>query len=125
MAKTAKTRSAINPINVKLGKGNKHGFYHDDVSKTYTEINEGKMPHTVLDILKNGGQMGVHEIALNSNLTTVRPDLATDDYGYSKTLPILMRDFEKAGLIETSKTNYTTLTSLGQAFFAHNVRPLV
>ena len=112
-----------NPIDVKLGKGNKHGFYHDDVAKDYTEINEGKMPHIVLQILEEAGQFGIHEVQLNQKLTNLRPDLVTDQYGYSKTLPMLERDFEKGALIEHRKGNYTTLTPLGKSFLAHNVRP--
>ncbi len=116
-------KNSNNPINVKLGKGNKHGFYHDDVTKAYTEINEGKMPHIVLQILKDAGQFGIHEIQLNQKLMALRPDLATDQYGYSKTLPLLERDFVKGALMENRKGNYSTLTPLGSSFLANNVRP--
>ena len=39
------------PLNIKLGTKKKGGFYHLDVEKEYTQIQKGRMPELVLQIL--------------------------------------------------------------------------
>ena len=117
-------------VKVKLGKGNKWGFYSDSVKKDVTEIEKDKMPYNVLDILRNPKskfeqQEGIAYNILNERILSIMPDLKTDDYGESVTLPFLLKDFEKAGLIKIKHNRglntRVKITRIGKQFINENV----
>jgi len=114
-------------VQVKLGSSSSRGFYSPDIEKEYTEIQEGKMPHTVLGILQRNIvtiELGITELGLSDSLLKVRPDLAVDEYGYSSTLPSLLKDFTKSKLVTLERGKYK-ITKLGVEFYKNNVQEAV
>jgi hypothetical protein len=112
------------PIMVKLGGNSERGFY-PETNKPYTEIVKGKMPHNVLSILSNdiiSLELGLSELTISDRLLIVQPDLAVDDYGYSTTLPMLLKDFIKGELVEKCKNGKFKITKIGLLFVKHNTK---
>lgn len=112
---------------VKLGTAKTHGFYSINVEKEYTEIHEGKMPHTVLCILSESPViigLGLNPLTISDKLLKIRSDLAVDDYGYSTTLPTLLKDFMAGDLVEKVQGKFR-ITPLGLKFLKENVIPTI
>lgn len=110
------------PMMIKLGTKNS-GFYHEGINKEYTELQMDKMPYQVLSILQGDivtQEIGISTLTLSDRLLKIRPDLAIDDYGYSTTLPILLKDFEKAELVELYRGK-VKITPLGIRFSKSNI----
>jgi len=117
------TPSSIQKVQVKLGSSKSRGFYSMDIDKPYTEIQANKMPYNVLSILQSdiiSREIGVTELTLSDKLLRIQPDLAVDQYGYSSTLPILLKDFIAADLVFKDRNKYR-ITSLGIEFFKSNI----
>lgn len=122
------------PINVKLGS--KHGFWNDeDVTKEYTEIQEGRMPHLVLSELLRlkkeyptnlTGFCGLTKLSKMLSLSNIADELKFDDYGYQVSLDIMLKDLKKAKLIEgyVGNKSYATvkITDLGIKFLQNNTK---
>lgn len=116
------------PIQVKLGTGNvKRGFYSNDVAKAYTEIQEDKIAHNTLKSLARDNitiGIGLLESQLHNLVTTAQPELSTDTYGYSTTLPSLIKDLEEGNLVEVSRNpTKFKITAVGVDFLNNNVIP--
>ncbi len=113
-----------NPIQVKLGSSTFKGFYSMDVEKVYTEIQKDRMPYNVLSILSESTlrvELGMSELSISDNLLSIQPELAVDQYGYSSTLPILLKDFIKGKLVQKSGSKFK-ITPLGIDFLKNNTR---
>ena len=113
-----------NPLQIKLGSSRSRGFYSIDVEKEYTEIQKGKMPYLVLSLLSESPLrigLGFNILTLSDRLIDIRPDLATDEYGYSSTLPSLLKDFAKGKLVTYNRSS-VKITELGLQFLKHNVK---
>lgn len=124
----------ISPLNIKLGTSKKGGFYHIDVEKEYTQIQKGRMPELVLQILVDlqkefpGNFTGFcckNFVSHRLMRTEIGEELKFDEYGYQVSLNSLLKDFLNAGLIEgkvrMNDWSVVKITSLGEKFLQLNV----
>ena len=122
-------------VQVKLGTKKSGGFYNFDVEKEYTELQKGRMPHLVLQILADlekefpgnfKGFCGKRFISSRLMRSDIGEDLKFDDYGYQVSLNSLLKDFLKAGLIQgrvrTADWSTVKITSLGKEFLKYNIK---
>lgn len=117
-------------VQIKLGSGKSYSFYNIDTNKEYTEIKHGKMPWNILNILNETvgslKYLGLHELTLTERLLDVQPELTVNEFGESSSLPMLLRDFKKANLVEfignTGRNEYKKIkiTKLGIKFLKNN-----
>lgn len=118
-----------NPVNVKLGHKKHFGFYTPVSNTTYTLVQENKMTHNVLKILTRDDfavHMGMFYSTLSDYLVDVMPDIAVDEYGYSTTLEMLLKDLEMGELITREYNGRSScknkITALGIEFLKRNVK---
>lgn len=122
------------PLNIKLGTSKKGGFYHIDVEKEYTQIQKGRMPELVLQILVDlqkefpGNFTGFcckKFVSHRLMRTEIGEELKFDEYGYQVSLNSLLKDFLNAGLIEgkvrMNGWSVVKITPLGKKFLQLNV----
>ena len=117
-------------LQIKLGSGKKHSFYNADSGKEYTEIQEGKMPWNMLDLMidrdENTSFVPFYKNSLGLALHEIQPELAIDEWGDSMAINLLIKDFEHAGLIDVKysgnrqSTPQIIITDLGKEFFRKN-----
>lgn len=105
-------------VEVKL----KGTWYHNATAKNYTEVQEGKTPHVLLDILKENKYAGrmSPKLSLNNEILDQRPDLVTDEYGEWVSFDRLLSSLENGKLVECSGTNWE-ITPMGEQFLKNNI----
>lgn len=121
-------------VQVKLGTKKSGGFYKVDCEKEYTELQKGRMPHLVLQILADlekefpgnfKGFCGKSFISHRLMRSDIGEELKFDSYGYQVSLNLLLKDFLSAGLVEgrvrTNDWSTVKITKLGKEFLKNNI----
>lgn len=119
--KGSKILPGENQVHVSLSRGKGQGFY-PETDKDFTEIQEGKLPWNVLDIIINESMSkdyGMHRGRIHEMALYRQPELATDEWGESKSVDTLLKDFMRGGLIKDNYGKYA-ITKTGEQFFKYN-----